>query len=432
MAINYPTSLDSFTNPVGTNNLGTPAHATQHANANDAIVVLETKVGLSAGTPTADKVFVGSGAGTSVWSGAWNNGTLGTAVLQRPRVTTSIDDSNGNEVIKTPATASAVNEITVTNAGTSSSPSITATGGDTNINLLADGKATGMFIPRMATPQGYLINGKITTSVASNNLTVAIKTIQGNDPSASDPVYVRIGNTVRSITSALSVTKNAGTNWFNSGASDHATYEVDYFVYLGYNSTDGTVLGFARIPYARVYSDFSTTSTAITYSAISTITNASASDEYEVVGRFNATLSATASFNWSIPGTSIIINRPIFETRLLTHVPTHTGWSSPPTVSAQYIVRGNICYYHYVVAGAGTSNATTATISLPFEGKMNTRQDFSASGAVDNSAYANNGTGRVRVGNSQALLTWFKNNTTAAWTASGNKYMENIEISYFI
>lgn len=49
MSINYPTSLDSFTNPAGTDLLenSNPAldHDAQHSNANDAIEALEAKVG---------------------------------------------------------------------------------------------------------------------------------------------------------------------------------------------------------------------------------------------------------------------------------------------------------------------------------------------------------------------------------------------------
>lgn len=183
-------------------------------------------------------------------------------------------------------------------------------------------------------PQGFLINGKIETSVASSDLTVAIKTLAGSDPSASSPVYCRIGNTVRSITSALSVTKNDATNWFGSGAAGLATQEIDYFVYLGYNATDGVVVGFARIPWARVYGDFSTTSTNDTYCAISTITTAASTDEYEVVGRFNAILSAGAGYTWSLPATSIIINRPIHETRLLQYTPQVTASVTPPTLGS--------------------------------------------------------------------------------------------------
>ncbi len=63
--------------------------------------------------------------------------------LLRPQITTSIDDSSGNEVIKTPATASAVNDITVTNAATGNAPTISATGDDTNIDLKLSAKGTG-------------------------------------------------------------------------------------------------------------------------------------------------------------------------------------------------------------------------------------------------------------------------------------------------
>lgn len=73
------------------------------------------------------------------------NATAGSGNLRatRPRVTTSIDDANGNEVIKTPATGSAVNEVTVTNAATGSAPRISATGDDANIDLELMAKGTG-------------------------------------------------------------------------------------------------------------------------------------------------------------------------------------------------------------------------------------------------------------------------------------------------
>lgn len=46
MSTNFPTSLDALTNPTGTDNLDSPDHAAQHANANDAIEALEAKVGV--------------------------------------------------------------------------------------------------------------------------------------------------------------------------------------------------------------------------------------------------------------------------------------------------------------------------------------------------------------------------------------------------
>lgn len=47
MAINFPTSLDSLTNPNTTDALNSPSHAGQHGDANDAIEALEAKVGVN-------------------------------------------------------------------------------------------------------------------------------------------------------------------------------------------------------------------------------------------------------------------------------------------------------------------------------------------------------------------------------------------------
>ena len=116
--------------------------------------------------------------------------------------------------------------------------------------------------------QGGLLNGRLNVSVSSNNITVSIRDLNNQTPTDASPVYVRIGNNIRKINSSLSVTKNAGTNWFGSGGAMFAALEQDYFVYLGYNSTDGITIGFARIPWANSYNDFSTTITDDTYAAI--------------------------------------------------------------------------------------------------------------------------------------------------------------------
>ena len=46
MATNFPSSLDSFTNPTAVDTLDSPPHDTQHADANDAIEALQAKVGV--------------------------------------------------------------------------------------------------------------------------------------------------------------------------------------------------------------------------------------------------------------------------------------------------------------------------------------------------------------------------------------------------
>jgi hypothetical protein len=55
----------------------------------------------------------------------------------------AITDANGNELLKFTAVASAVNELTVTNAATGSGPLLEGTGGDTNIDVTVRGKGSG-------------------------------------------------------------------------------------------------------------------------------------------------------------------------------------------------------------------------------------------------------------------------------------------------
>ena len=65
MATNFPTSLDSLTNPTSGNTLANPSHSGQHADANDAIEALQAKVGVN-----------GSAVTTSIdW---WMNNTAAT------------------------------------------------------------------------------------------------------------------------------------------------------------------------------------------------------------------------------------------------------------------------------------------------------------------------------------------------------------------
>lgn len=76
MATNYPTSLDAFVNPTVTDSLNSPSHSLQHADANDAIEALETKVGVGsapAGSAANGYALTVTTGGTSTWqpSGAY-------------------------------------------------------------------------------------------------------------------------------------------------------------------------------------------------------------------------------------------------------------------------------------------------------------------------------------------------------------------------
>lgn len=68
----------------------------------------------------------------------------GVQVFTSPKIITDISDTNGNEIFKITATASAVNEITVANAAAGGTPTFSSTGSDTNIDLKLQGKGTGI------------------------------------------------------------------------------------------------------------------------------------------------------------------------------------------------------------------------------------------------------------------------------------------------
>jgi hypothetical protein len=220
-------------------------------------------------------------------------------------------------------------------------------------------------------PDGYMINGKFSVTVNSNNLTVALKTKAGGDPSATDPVSVWINGTYRRCTAALSVTKNAGTNWMALGTNLPAI-ESDLFIYLGWNTTPATDImdiGFARIPNGRVYSDFSSTTTAAKYLAFGNASTPTATDDYVCVGRFAATLSAGAGYTWTVPTftNANLIHTPIFETRMLAYTPTFTNLTvGDGTLAARYKITNDIVDVFLNFTFGGTSSiAGAVSFTLP-------------------------------------------------------------------
>jgi hypothetical protein len=286
-------------------------------------------------------------------------------------------------------------------------------------------------------PNGTLFNGKLSVTVASSNITVAIKTLDGNDPSSSDPVYIVINSVVYPLTDALSVTKNAGTNWFNSGGTNLATFEIDYFVYIIWNTTpvpDVLDIGFARIPYGRIYSDFSGTTTNGRYLAYGNGSAPNGSNDVVLVGRFAATLSAAAAHNWSVPSFTQInlIQRPIYETRRLTWSPTPTGYSALPTNTYyEYIFDNNMCTVMISEATNGTSNATTVGMTAPI-----------APATVTNAIWTGNGSGfdngaelttpvRIQVSSGAGGISLFPNHSAAsAWTNVNGKRISTARLQF--
>jgi len=237
----------------------------------------------------------------------------------------------------------------------------------TNANI-TDRRRSVFVAPTGARNQG-LINGKIVPTVASNNLTVAIKTLADTDPTATNPVGIWIGNNLRWITSAMNTTMPAGFNVFNSGSSELATREIDYFAYIGKATTGGALsIGFARIPYAKLGSDFNTSVTNEKYGRFDSA-NIEVNNISEVVniGRFAATLSAGAGHTWSVPAftNANLIQEPVYETRRLDYLPTYGDatmtYTSVTTNQAYYQITGRNVFT--TISAVGTTGGL-ATISV--------------------------------------------------------------------
>ena len=88
----------------------------------------------------------GAFGGISGFTSDGTNVTAGSGSLRAtsPRITTGINDANGNSSLALTATASAVNFLTLANAATGGTVSLAATGSDANINVRLDPKGAGL------------------------------------------------------------------------------------------------------------------------------------------------------------------------------------------------------------------------------------------------------------------------------------------------
>jgi len=101
---------------------------------------------------SVDAIFAAAGTGTSVGLNVGSGKSL--------KLVGDVIDTNGNELLKVTATASAVNELTLANAATGGAPTLTASGGDTNIGMKLVGKGTGEVTAR--------VNGSDVFNASSN------------------------------------------------------------------------------------------------------------------------------------------------------------------------------------------------------------------------------------------------------------------------
>ena len=120
------------------------ADKTKRVLYSDGTNVVDTGIVTTASTDTlSNKTF----SGTITNSGTIVGGNVSAVTLTKPKFADAgfIADSNGNEQIIFQETASAVNELEITNAATGNDVGLAVTGGDTNIGLALTAKGNGKF-----------------------------------------------------------------------------------------------------------------------------------------------------------------------------------------------------------------------------------------------------------------------------------------------
>ncbi len=327
------------------------------------------------------------------------------------------------------ATATSINGATITSGTLNGSVTGTNTGDNatnSNYTTLATTLATAnswsavqTFTSPLITnwainfnaPEGFMVNGKIVPSVASGNLTL---TLTGTSAtlSATNPCYVMIGGVTRTITANLTFTMNAWTNWFNLGSAELATKEADLFPYI----IDGSWGAYMNLWVCRVPNRTNLSEVAYGGNNEKYMEQAwnSGTENCVNIWRFAATLSAGLA--WSIPTytASNLIQRPIYETRLL-QWGSQTGWTAN-NLLFYYKIRYDSLEFSF--DANGTSNSTSSYITMPFSAKTIMAHDFALGLTYDNGV---DSTTPWRADLYGQYCNLYKDSAYWAWTASGAK-----------
>jgi hypothetical protein len=143
--------------------------------------------------------------------------TFTNKTLTSPRIGTSILDTNGNELILLNATASAVNELSITNAATTGAVTLSTSGGDADIGLNINTKGAGIItIGNTVTNASTTL--RIGTAAASG--AGVVKTIEIGTGSVNSAItYVTIGASSNGTTQILSPNTYISGNLYIDGTT---------------------------------------------------------------------------------------------------------------------------------------------------------------------------------------------------------------------
>lgn len=128
--------------------------------------------------------------------------------------------------------------------------------------------------------------------------------------------------------------------------------------------------------------------------------------------------SATAERVYTLPDEDVNFTPVVYATG--TWIPTFTGFSVDPTISsARYTRVGRLCTAHIAMSANGTSNATTATMTLPFAAANTAVQTFPVL-IVDNGTIGAD-PGKLNTAVNSNVASLFRTLASGTWTGSGAK-----------
>lgn len=319
-------------------------------------------------------------AGTS--GKAHNNGATVVAIVSKEHNNRLADklrsvdatlaqDTSDNEIIKTSFVASAVNEVTITNAATGNPPSLSATGGDTNIDFRLTPKGSGA----VTVPSGTYESNVTDDDDIPNKKYVDDKVATG----ASTDGWSTISDTL---------TYASATSFTIAGVDRTTTY------------TKGT-----RIKLTQTTAKYF----VVTSSSFATDTTVN------VTGGTDYTLANAAITS---PYYSYQLNPQGYPT-WFAYSTTWGGFSANPNGTFRFSVVGTVASVQYIPNSAGTSNATSLTFTLPIAA-ADTTTVMSFCYVKDNSSNSDTA-GYVTITGSSTTATVFRAFSSSTWTGSGAK-----------
>jgi len=197
-----------------------------------------------------DALFTAAGTGTSVG--------LNIGSGKKLKLVGDVIDTNGNELLKVSATASAVNEVTLANAATGSNPVLSATGGDTNIGITLTPKGTGLVVSTSDASISGVTVGKGGGALGNNTATgnnALLSNTTGNQNSAFGQGALQTNTTgeflaasgFAALTSNTTGVRNAGFGAYALSANTTGGYNTAIGMFaLSVNTTasNNTAVGY--------------------------------------------------------------------------------------------------------------------------------------------------------------------------------------------